>query len=780
FSYESVFRYLKTGFAGICDEEIDLLENYVLERGIRGKKAWMSDEPWENGNLGVFDAVLQIKSGEEDYTIDNIRKKVIAPFMEFEKNFEGRKTIKQICTALFEFLDKGIGLADKINACVEEFISAGHMSEAEQFKQIWNILIDVLDQLVAVMGDDLCGMERFGELIRTGLSKYEIGIIPSAVDQVSIGTIDRSKSTDVKVLFIMGAVYGKIPNTSLKEGILSDRDRRILAKYGMEVAPDTRAKVFDEQFKVYKAVTAASEKLYISFPVADTEGKAQRSAYLVADIKRLFPNLKQRDNLLLDIREDFNLAAAPEPAFYHMIAVLSKGAPYHSVWDDAYAWYAEHDEWKDKLNIIERAKQYKNTSAMLDIEKVNKLYGENPVYSISRLETFSQCQFRYFLEHGLKARERRVWSVKSFDIGNLMHYVIRQFCMNVEKNSHTLADIKKDWHELTDEASEAIIRTLMKEAEEKIMSSQPQDSGRIKFLLSQIENTLRRSVKMIAESLQMGEFAAVGYEQAFSDFEIACGNGRKIKLRGIIDRIDLLETNDRAYIRIIDYKSGSKIFDIKRIYNNLDFQLMIYAQAAVELYKCGRLLSKQGKPVQIAGVLYCTLKDPMVFVSGPHDIDENEIKKQIKLNGLLLDDIKIIRMMDRRVASETAEELIARGIKKKDIDLRSESGYLNVTTTKTTGELSKKSSLASEQNIRCLADYVNRSIAHVDEKIKNGYIGISPFKESDAKNACTYCPYGEVCLFDAAADKYRLPKKLKDDIWDSFAMGGESDGEMDK
>lgn len=763
FSYDSIFSYLRTGYANISDDETDILENYVLEHGISGKKSWFSENNWEEITSRIFDAAINENSPapadtyEENNLIDDIRRRVIKPFMQFDDNFNGKKTVREICTALYEFLNSGIDFIGTLKKKINYFCKNGNMDEAEQYTQIWKILIEVLDQAVTVMGDDFCGMERFSEILYTGLSTYSISIIPSSVDMVSIGSADRSRTSQMKALFITGAVYGKLPELGIKEGLLSDKDRHILSNIGITLAPDTKTKIFDSRFKIYKAVTKATNKLFISRSCADTSGKTQNPAQIFTDLLHMFPNMNYSESPLSGTVVQPEFAAAAKPAFSHMITALSADNDIYDVWHDAYAWYKHNDNFNHRLNILERVKNEYNEN--LSLENVKKLYGLSTEYSASRLEVFAHCPFRYFVKYGLHANERVSWKVQSFDIGTLMHSLLKNFCERVEelKTGSSAADIKAVWRNLTSEDIHNIISELLHDTERKILSRSIPDKGRIEFLLSQIGNTLYESAEIIVNSITAGEFAPIAYEKSFSHFEITGVSGVKTFLRGQIDRIDLIENNNNVYIRIIDYKSGTKKFDITDILNSFGMQLSIYAAAAVALYNSGKLLHRNSeKDIKIAGILYSSLRDDISAETPP--VDENNYTASFKYNGLLLNDGLSLHFNDKNYAVPDSDT----GTSKENSSFVSE--FFPFKCTKD-GNLYASSSVASDEDFENLSKIVNNNIDNINSKIYNGDISIYPYFVSDTSNSCNHCPYGEICRFDIKHNKRRYKKTLDRDKW---------------
>lgn len=766
FSYSAMFEYLRTGYARVTDDEIDLLENYVLERGVRGKKMWFSENEWKKNAEGIFDEAIGRgkKDDESENVIDGIRRKVIAPFVEFEKNFDGRKTVRQICGALFEFLTDGINLADTVKERIDTFIENGNMDEAEQYRQIWKIFVDVLDQAVMVMGDEKCGMERFSEIITLALSQYEIAIIPSGADMVNISGLDRSRSAEVKALFVIGACYGSIPQISTKEGVLSDNDRRILLKLGIELAPDTKTKVYDSLFKVYKAFTSATDMLYVSYSTASTDGEAKNPAMIIEDLKKQFKGLTVETFSIDDNAVSDRFVVLPKPAFSHMITAMSDKKKHSPQWQSVYEWYRKNGEYASRLHILEDVK--KNRTAHLSKAVADKLYSDKVEYSASRLERFAECPFKYFVQYGLGIKERNVWGVRSLDIGNLMHFVLKRYCECVEerKEGESYADIKRAWRSVTDKDSDEIIKRLMAEAKEKVLSEQENVAGSVGFMLEMLESNLRESAKIILKSITQGEFAPVAYEWDFKNFVLTAKSGKSILMRGQIDRVDLYEADNRVYIRIIDYKSGGKEFSFNELYNNFQMQMLIYAYAAVVMYGEGKLIKrKDNAEVKIAGILYSSLSNEFAEEKPP--VNDEEYTRNYKFDGLLLEDRYALNATDRNFKnSADNEDLTQEKATMDNAGFKSEMFPIKVTAKgKLDGTIKK---VLKAERIELLNEFMKKRLTDIDSEIKNGNISIYPFKEK----GCMYCPYMEICRFDESKHKKRYGRSWGNsgDFWKYF------------
>jgi len=745
-NYDSVFSHIRTGFSVLNDEEADMLENFVLARGIRGEKYWC-EKDWELRKTGIFDTVYDEKENEskkakeeqELSRINEIRRKFIEPFVEFRKSFSGRKTVKEICGALYKMLDEKMNMPGIIMNRAKAFKEEGRKDEAAQFTQLWNIFISMIDQAVMVMGDEYCSFEKFSDIVSAGFSKYEIRIIPTGADRVSIGTVDRSRAVNIKYMLIIGASSGNIPSAGIAADMFTEAERKKLIDSGIEIDKGKSDRLYDEQFKIYKALTAASDKLYISYPSADWDGGEMRCAEFVNDILRRFPKAKQTDNLMGDDINDY-LILPPKAVFSHIASGVRKNedARYKQIFE----WYKENENFRKSTEYIDLTDEFKKQNEKLSKDLILKLYGRDGYYSISRFETFAKCPFNYFMNYGIGARPQKVWKLQNYDIGQFMHNYINKFCgiIDSEKKNDSIEELKRIWSECDREKQKTIISGLIDEAREKLLKSGI--TGRAEYMTRLMEKNLIRSVGNIVDCINKGDFAIYKTELEIKDFYIISKKGKKIKISGYIDRIDLYNDGDDVYIRVIDYKTGSKKFDIGEILNNNEFQLFIYAQAAEKLY-IKNVFSKQNN--KIAGILYVPIRDRIQTVKDP---DKKTIEKALKdakkMDGIVIDDLESARISYRL---------------ENDID---DGSVYHPVKLKKSGGFDSYSNVISEKEYKKLCEYVNDGVRDIYERINSGDISIYPYDAKSDMSVCGYCDYKDICLFDKNAYKYRYKKNIND------------------
>lgn len=766
-TYESMFKYLKTGlikeFRGIEGAElIDELENYVLAYGIKGKK-WM--EEWVNYSSSILkEEEISEENKQRLERLNDIRETIVTPLDEFNKQCKGKKTLKEFATILYEFLDSKLDIMDTIDKYVEYFKENDMAIEAKEYSEVRDIFIDVLEQAVDVLGNEVMDLNEFMKVLNIGLSQYEMGLIPVALDQVNIGDITRIKSRGTKALYIIGVNDGVLPSASKEEGILSDNDREILLEKGISLASDTRTKIFEEQFLVYTAFTIAEEYLVVTYPLADFEGKSQRPSIIVHRLKKILPNVKEESEGFKLVNDKYEKISAKIPTLNELMIAIRKnydGAEIEDYWKYVYDWYLREPKWKERIEYVRKGLEYTNLENNISKEKAKKLYEDNQnkiSLSVSRLERYAQCPFAYYIQYGLKAKDRKIYEFTAPDLGSFMHEILDEFTNEIKEK-----DLK--WSDLSKENCRTIINSLVDNQVKNNKSSILNSSKRYSYFTDRFKRILTKSVMVISEQMKRSDFEiyknelAFGFSKDVNSIKLDLPSGESFYLNGRIDRVDKLNLDGETYLRIIDYKTGSKKFDLNKFYNGLQMQLLVYLDALIN--NSENIVENQAMP---GAILYFRIDDPILKSKG--DLTEEEIKsevlKELKLEGLLLDDVKVVKAMDNTLEPGTHSLIIPANMKKA-------------------GDLGKNKALITMEQFELLRKYVNEKMVEICQNMIEGKIDIEPCKEN--KNiVCDYCNYSHICQFDSSLEDNRykvIPKKKDEEIWKSIneKVGGEVNGD---
>ncbi|MBS4842446.1 MAG: helicase-exonuclease AddAB subunit AddB [Clostridium butyricum] len=745
-SYESVFKYLKTGLTGIGNNYIDVLENFVLEYGVKGYKWTVKEiisESWFNNNEEL---------SEEKIFISEIMDEVRRPLLVFHNKIKGKHKVSHICKAIYEFLID-IHAFERINEWIEKFDEVGLEDKVKEYSQVEESVIDILDQAVDVMGDKDLDSYDFFKILNSGFNNEEIGVIPVALDQVNIGDVARIKGRDVKALYIVGVNDGILPASKKEEGILSDNDRNILSDIGIELASNTRNKVFEEQFLLYTVLTISSDCLMISYPMADFEGKSLRPSIVISRIKKILPQLVEESDLydLSSYKDKLNKVISPIPTFNELILAMRKNCDEENVeeyWREVYKWYKDSPEYENKVKNIFKGLDYSNLKNHVNKNNLRELYANEDgklMFSVSRLEKYAECPFSYFVQYGLKAKNRKIYEFTPPDLGSFVHDILDLFTNRVKKEGIL-------WSELNNERCKEIVSNLIDIRLSEQTNSILNSSKRFKYLSQRFKRVISKSVTVMAEQIGKGEFEVFKTEFDFGNYKtgeavmLNLQDDEKVYLQGRIDRIDTLDLDGQTYIRIIDYKTGAKKFDLNELYYGLQMQLLVYLDAIIKNSKY--ILEKQVVP---GAVLYFKVDDPIIKSKKEMTTEEveTEVLEELKLKGLVLKDAKVVKAMDRDIEGYS---LVIPAAFKKDGDFKS------------------TSDVVTEEEFTLLREYVNRKMISLCEDMLCGDIKIEPTKQAN-RSYCEYCDFSSICQFDTSIkdNKYKIVgKKSRTEIWDNI------------
>ncbi len=733
YSYESVFRYLRTGLSDITREDIDLFNNYVMATGVRGNKRYQ--EP--------FKRIYRSKDEIDLQGINRVREQLVDEIGPLYKVLKDKdKDVKDYTRALYE-LGVRLDVEEKLLGFCNNFQEDNMSSLAKEYEQIYGIVMDLYDQIVLLLGSEHIRLKEFSEIIETGLTEAKVGLIPPGVDELVIGDIQRTRLKDVKVLFFVGINEGLVPGAFAGGGILSDSERELLVSHDIELAPTRRQEAFTEQFYIYLSMTKPSDKLYITFHRVNDEGKSVNPSFIISKVQALFPKLEI--TYVDSSNEDLESVFMDKGVSY-----LAKGLSLYQdgnhdgkvndLWRELFNYYRSHEETESILDKLIDGTFYINKEEGISKEIANLLYGDELRGSVTRLERYAGCAFAHFMAYGLSLEERQEYKLAVPDIGNIFHNAIDDFSKRLSSGQYT-------WHTIPDETRDQWAVESVNKAVEEYENSFIRSTKRNEYMIKRIERITIRTLWALCSQIKQGVFEPSGYEMAFYHLP-----DKSISLRGRIDRMDLYEDDDKVYVRVIDYKSGSTSFDIQRVYYGLQQQLGVYLSAAMDY------LHKQhgDKEIVPAGIFYYHIDDPLVAKS---DQTEEEIFKSLKMNGLVNKDKEVVAMMDEN-------------LKGPDGSLRSSvsSNIIQAGTNKD-GELNKRSSAASKKQIEALGDYINGKLVKDGKKILEGDTKVNPYRMGN-RTACDYCQYKSVCGFDLRLPGYgyrNLEKKpvdeIKNEIW---------------
>ena len=729
YEYEDMFRWLKTGLAGLTAEECDLLENYVLKWDIHGQ-TWLRDEDWTENPDG-YGAPWNDRRQAVLTQVNQLRRRVREPLERLAAGLKAGETARDYVEALYGFMEElklETALTERMHAQAE----AGRMQEAEETAQLWEILCGVLDQFVEILGEEHLEQSEFERLFRLVLTQYSVGTIPVALDQVSVSEITRNDRHTTSYLFLLGANDHVLPDPGQSGGLLNEDDRQALALRGVELAPTGMERMGIELQNLYAALAQPTAGLTVSYPVTDVSGSELRPAFVVERLRKLFPELRVEHE-----RADkaYRLSAV-EPALE-----MAGQDPDGPLW----RYFQQEPDCAWHLSAMERAAAARRGS--LSPAAVRAIYGERVSMTASRLERMRSCHFAYFMEYGLRAKPREPASFDAPQIGTFLHYLLENVTRDVLGQGGFAAVDNKKLHRLT--------RQYIDQYAEQELHNFQNRTPRFRYLFNRLRTNAYAIIDQVAEELRHSDFVPMAFELGFGGKDgtlpavtISRPDG-ELRVGGKVDRVDGWIKDDKLYLRVVDYKSGKKKFDLANVRMGLDIQMLLYLFA---LQKEGAEFF--GKEIDPAGVLYLPARDEILPAErgiSPEAL-QKEREKTLKRSGLLLEDPAVLQAMEHEALTEPH--------------------YLPLRVGKD-GNLS--GSLASAARLGKLGTYVDKLLGQISDELRSGNIDADPCCHSEEDSQCRFCDWVSACQFRDGRDRdrlrYILPVK-PEEFWKELEEGG--------
>lgn len=707
FTYESVFRFLHTDLSGIDYTDVCAMENYVLALGVKGYKKWQ--ERWLRRPKGMTEEELERLNHCRTVFVEKVDDLV---FVLKQR----KKTVKDITLALYEFMVRE-EIQKKLKLQEEEFQAAGELALAKEYAQIYRILMELFDKFVELLGSETVTLSEYCKLLDAGLSEARVGVIPPGVDQIVAGDVQRTRLKDIKALLFLGANDAYLPGNLLRTGILSERDREKFRREKLALAPGGKEQAYIQKFYLYLNLTKPSERLFVYYSKVSTDGKSMRPAYLVQELKTLYPLLqvKEEEEKALPERELTEKMGIGELIKGLWKPETSEDGIQNRAWQELYTWYLKNPAWKEKVEELLMAGCYRRPADGLTEAVAKRLYGEDFQDSISRMERFSACAFAHFLTYGLGLRERQEYDFQAVDLGNVCHSALEKYAGKIEEEH--LA-----WTGVPDKMREQYINDSVEEAVTDYGNSVLYSSARNEYMIVRMKQMLKRTVWALTKQLAAGDFAPSAYELRFAN--------------GKIDRVDTCVEDDKVYVKVTDYKTGSKAFDVTALYHGLQLQLMVYMDAAIRIEQ----KKHPEKEVIPAGVFYYRIFDPFVE---KHE-GEQAVLKELKPDGIVNLQEDTLKHLDRAKSGES----LAVPVKYNK-----------------NGSLSKSSKAVPQEAFEAMMRHAVKRVEETHKKILEGQTDALPYRRG-TQSGCDYCSYRHVCGFDLKVPGYHyreIGKMSKDE-----------------
>ena len=734
FSYDTVFHFLRSGMADISREEIDELENYVIRTGARGYRTYSRLFTRRTEEMQQGSGQEDTERAEETMERLNRIRQQFADTVEILHMAPWAKAGEYV-DHLYDFLEQN-QVQQKLLNYQQQFEQEGDLAKAREYAQIYRLVMDLLDQIYGLLGEEEISLQEFADILDAGFGEITVGTIPQNVDRIVVGDMERTRLKQVKVLFFLGVNDGNIPKNASKGGIISDMDREFLIESGTEMAPSPRQQMYIQRLYLYLNMTKPSERLYLSYAKVNSDGKGIRPSYLIDTVRKLFPLLaveypQNRSRLeQIEGRQEGARYLAEELREY------ADGTLREEERQDFYLMYRAYEadpEGRDRLTAA-AFRRYKESGLSRIVARA--LYGRQLENSVSRLETYAACACRHFLQYGLSLQEREEFGFEVSDMGNVYHAVLENFAGKLAESGRTWWDFDENF--ATQAIKEAVEGYAATYGETVLYSS-----ARNEYAITRMSRILTRTVLTLQQHLKQGSFQPDDYELSFrfaedlDSIHVDLSEEEKMHLQGRIDRIDVSEDAEHVYVKVIDYKSGNKKFDLAALYYGLQLQLVVYMNAAMELES----RKHSDKEIVPAALLYYHIDDPTIET--PVELTQEQINEEIltklRMNGVVNSDPAVVERLDRFLQDKSKVIPVE---KKKD------------------GSFSARSGILSREELQVVSSYVDTKIREIGREILDGKIAANPYEKGN-EEACTYCAYKKVCGFDGSIPGYEK-RQLED------------------
>ncbi|MCM1364093.1 MAG: PD-(D/E)XK nuclease family protein [Faecalibacterium sp.] len=728
---DNLMRYAKTGLAGVDRDSIAQAENYALMWDI-SPRDWKRE--WKDNPDGFGSEINESRLARLD-NLNETRKKLVDPLIKLSEELKsagGKESIK----LLYEFLiDNGIN--ENLKEYAIELETEGNIELAIEQEQVWDILMQVFNQIAMVLGDMRVSPKRLAEIFDLIVSTQSLGKLPDGFDEVYICDSDRVQTKTSKVVFVLGANDGVFPLTYSESGLFGDFEKERIRAVMPDMKDDAKQAAIYERFMVYNSLCGAREKLFVSYSLADTKDKKLAESEIIAAIRSILPE----SAFINTAEQPIEQLIESEKAAFELMARKWNDASEESATLKEY--FKSKPEYKGKMQALERAAS-KKEFIFEDKNTATQLFGKYINVSASKIENYSQCPFRYFCENGIHAQPRKKARLDPMESGSIVHFVLEKLFSNHKDGKGVFALSKKDLESETEQLLTQYIETYMGGTDGK--------SKRFKYLYYRMLKVLNAIISRLLCEFENSDFVPC-------DFELKIGRGGEIKpfrvelengyveLRGSVDRVDKMEHGENKYIRVVDYKTGSKTFSLSDVLSGLGMQMLLYL---VSIWRGGE--EYYGGGIVPAGVLYLPARFNAYKVDRSDDEQERENKMLVdgKMSGMILNNDEVINGMDKK-------------------------GEFKLLPLKKTSTKLKPDNLINLQQLGVLAKKMDKIIADMGNSLHDGYVPAKPAFGKDNTTTCEYCDFKNVCM-NRENGSYRYIEYLKHEECLAKLEEGENNG----
>lgn len=747
---EHMISLLKCGLCGISIQEIAQLENYLYLWNIGGAQ-WKQDF-----HLSIFGAKppqteQEMVQNELTLASYNVLRKQLVDALEAFRHAIGRATVREIREAVIRLLET-LGVRQQLEHLIarlqQDTSDAAAVSKAQEHRRVWEICGELLGKMTTSMGDSSISPQEWQEIFLLLSGQYDMGTIPQTLDSVTIGSAERIRAHAPKVLFVIGACDRIFPYVPESGTLLTERERQQLAAAGITLGGTLKQRLLEEKFVAYKALTLASDRVYMTARKMDMKGNEKLPSYLFAQFKKMFGVACQLDTQQI---APLYYCRTVQTAFSVLADHYRKDTPFTASLRD---YLQQNPMYTQKLLQLDHT-IHRTKLQLRDPESAPSLYGKTLSMSPSRIEDFHRCKFLYFCKHGMRLFPRNQVALVASSRGMIIHEVLCGVCKKLG-----------DFQVFDESLVKEYIRQEFEHYLDTYLGGATSQSKRFLYLYHRIQHTLLLILRQLFAELSQSGFQPSDYEYRIGapgnirPLLISTRQGGKLYLNGQVDRIDVYDApSGKRYVRVVDYKSGTKNFRLSDIINGLNLQMLIYL-LCLEKNGSGFYQNATG-----AGILYLPVAQPAAALgrqASEQDM-QHEMQKHYRMKGLIVNDEEVLKAMEQDLSGKYIPVQARAAAYDEEHTLR-EHVFVGRHANEALLERKALESLITSEQLGKLFRYVERIVERMADELYQGNIEAKPLREQKEAglNPCLYCDYHSLCGFqqeDVAATYQTVTKQ---------------------
>lgn len=746
---DAMVALAKSGLSGLTDDDADLLENFLLAQGLSRRSDW-TRRPWQyRKRLRDEDAPLRMTPTQERELdrLNELRVRLVDALDAWWQLADASEppTCRAWADALYATLER-LGVPERLRTWLAEAETVGDVEQAQELRQVWSHVVALCDDLSGEFGDEPITASELDELVDSALSSATLALAPPTLDQVLVGSIERSRHPTIRAALVLGFAEGQFPLRQKEDPILTDDHRVLLERSGVPLQPGATQRLFDERLLGYIALTRPNELLWVSWPAAEQDGRECQPSPFVDEILSVLPDLQVEELAEpLASRRTWALCTPGDlaAAMACDVRVRLRPGKAHAdadrVWNGLYNAALDDSTLREPMRRALASLRYKNEASLAE-EMIERLHGGPLLTSVTRIETFAACPFRHFAQYQLGLQPRETCRLDAVDLGVHSHRVL-------ERVIGRLVDERQRLPDLRDDDLATLLQGISARAVAQLVDDVLMGDPRNAYLIEHNEADLwlallaQRFVTAAGEYRPIGAEVTFGFSESAEDearlrlppLEVTTPKGRAVGLRGKIDRIDLAELEGRAVATVLDYKlSSNRRLKLDRVLHGLDLQLMTY-MLVVE--KHGEALV--GQPTEPGGAFYFSLLERIQSLPGPPEAPPSAAERYRDLRPRGLIDADELDTFDPNLGPSGSSEVVVARLNKNG-----EPGYLNTTD------------VADSESFRGALRFVRQRLGELCDDLLDGVIDVRPYRLG-REMPCSYCDHQSVCRFEFHADAPR-------------------------